>query len=479
MSPAHTHSRLRRLIPAALLAGDTLVIFGALLAGYWLRYHTPLGDLFIEVSGARLGDYLPLLGLGCGFLVISFAHNRLYDERLLLRLYQSLSIILKGIAFWFVTYLGMSLVLKFSPPISRLFVVYACLCTVVLLWVWRSLAHRLLVGVPALTLPLRQRAAILGWSDEAADLCAELGRHESHPYLLIGLIERPEGDVPVAPPPGAPARLGTLAEIENLFVRERIDVLITARLDLPREELSRLVNSCEKAGVELKIIPSVFQVFVTGLRLQTIGAVPVLGVEELALGRFLNRALKRCCDVAGAALALPLSLPLMVVLAVLIRRESPGAPVLFRQSRVGAGGRDFVMLKLRSMTPGAEARDHERQSTPAGDSRLLRIGAWMRRWNLDELPQLWNVLRGDMSLVGPRPERRHHAETLSSSIPHYMPRHLVKPGMTGWAQVNGLRGNCSIERRIQHDLFYIENWSPWLDLQIVLLTLVRWKNPSE
>jgi lipopolysaccharide/colanic/teichoic acid biosynthesis glycosyltransferase len=128
------------------------------------------------------------------------------------------------------------------------------------------------------------------------------------------------------------------------------------------------------------------------------------------------------------------------------------------------------------MVPDAAKTDGEQQSTARNDARMLRIGAMMRRWNLDELPQFWNVLCGDMSLVGPRPERPLHVDRLSTEIPHYLPRHLAKPGMSGWAQVNGLRGNSSIAQRIQHDIYYIENWSLWFDIQILLLTFVRWKN---
>jgi lipopolysaccharide/colanic/teichoic acid biosynthesis glycosyltransferase len=173
-----------------------------------------------------------------------------------------------------------------------------------------------------------------------------------------------------------------------------------------------------------------------------------------------------------------LSLPVVAVLAVLIKRESPGGPVFFRQTRVGAGHQPFTLWKLRSMAPGADATDAARQSTARDDPRLLRIGAFIRRWNLDELPQFWNVLRGDMSLVGPRPERPSHVDQLADAIPHYLPRHLVKPGMTGWAQVNGLRGDSDLALRVQHDIFYIENWSVWLDAQIVLLTFVRWRDDS-
>jgi lipopolysaccharide/colanic/teichoic acid biosynthesis glycosyltransferase len=128
------------------------------------------------------------------------------------------------------------------------------------------------------------------------------------------------------------------------------------------------------------------------------------------------------------------------------------------------------------MVPDAAKLDGARQSTARNDARLLKIGAFMRRWNLDELPQFWNVLRGEMSLVGPRPERPQHVDRLSTEIPHYLPRHVVKPGMTGWAQINGLRGDSDLSARVQHDIYYIENWSLWLDVQIALLTFVRWKN---
>jgi lipopolysaccharide/colanic/teichoic acid biosynthesis glycosyltransferase len=204
----------------------------------------------------------------------------------------------------------------------------------------------------------------------------------------------------------------------------------------------------------------------------------VLGVDELVINKLFNRALKRGIDLAGASVGLVLSAPVIALLAVLIKRESPGGAVFFRQSRIGAGHRTFTLYKLRSMQPDAAMQDRENVSTQSGDPRVLPIGDWMRHWNLDELPQFWNVLRGDMSLVGPRPERPYHVDQLADIIPHYLPRHLVKPGMTGWAQVNGLRGGSALERRIQHDIYYIENWSLWLDLQILVLTFVRWRNPA-
>ena len=467
----------QRTLPALLLAGDTVCVFAGLLVGYGVRYHTRLGSAFIEVTGARLPDYLPLLLLGTAFLIAAFAHLNLYDERLLLRRYQAFNVILRGTAFWFLAYLGLSLVLKFEPPISRLFVVFAWVAVLVLLYAWRSVFHAMVVS-SSLRERIQQRIALLGWTTDAQALAVDLGRTPAHPFRLVGLIELPGTGQSHPPFSQEVPVLSEFADLPALLERHGIDILIAARLDLPRSELTRLVALCEHAYVELKIIPSVFQIFVSGLRLQTVGRVPVLGVDELVINKLFNRALKRGIDLLGAAVGLAISAPILAVLAVLIKRESPGAPVLFRQQRVGAGHRTFTLYKLRSMQPDAAMQDRANVSTRSGDPRVLPIGDWMRRWNLDELPQFWNVLRGDMSLVGPRPERPYHVDQLADTIPHYLPRHLVKPGMTGWAQVNGLRGGSALERRIQHDIYYIENWSLWLDLQILVLTFVRWRNPA-
>ena len=477
--PRATSQSLREtLVPLALVAGDTLVTLAGLVLGWWLRYASPLGRFGITVVGADFSRYLPLLLVGVALLVGAFAQFGLYDARLLLRRYQSLNAILKGAAFWLVTYLGISLVLKFDPPISRLFVVVAFVCVVGLLYLWRTLAYAVVTRSTILQ-RLRRRAVLLGWNDDARALAAEIARDPAHPFVLVGVVTL-SGDTSAftSVTPDRPPSLGQVGELDAILAREHADVLIATRLDLPRPEIRRIVETCERAYVEWKIVPGAFDIFLSGLRLQTIGRVPVLGVEELAIHRLFNRALKRAFDILAGIVGLLVSAPIMLVLALLIKRESPRGPVIFRQTRVGAGHRPFTLGKLRSMAPGAEAADADRQSTARHDPRLLRIGVFMRHWNLDELPQFWNVLRGDMSLVGPRPERPSHVDQLSESIPHYLPRHLVKPGMTGWAQVNGLRGESDLVLRIQHDIYYIENWSIWLDVQIVLLTFVRWRNPT-
>jgi len=477
MPRRHANTLRQRTLPTLLLAGDAVCVLGGMLIGYALRYHTAFGSTFVDVADPRLADYLPLLLVGTVFLLAAFVHLNLYDDRLLLRRYLAFNIIFKGTAFWFAAYLGLSLVLKFDPPISRLFMVFAWCGVFALLYVWRNLFYAL-VSSAAWRGKIQQRTVVLGWNAEAAALVAEIQPLRAHPLQFIGVVSPPAGAQ--SQPPFAPTLpvLGEFAQLEELFERHRVDVLIAARLDLPAREIARLVELCERSYIDLKVIPSMFQIFFSGLRLQTYGRVPVLGVEELAIGKLLNRIGKRLVDVTGALVGLTLFSPLVALLAILIKRESPDGPVFFAQSRIGTNHRVFTLYKLRSMRPDAAASDHLRQSTGRNDDRLLRIGRFMRRWNLDEIPQFWNVLRGRMSLVGPRPERPVHVERLSGEIPHYLPRHVVKPGMTGWAQINGLRGEGSLVQRIQHDIYYIENWSPWLDAQILLLTLVRWRNPN-
>lgn len=194
------------------------------------------------------------------------------------------------------------------------------------------------------------------------------------------------------------------------------------------------------------------------------------GSNSLPLNRTLNVVLKRLVDMVGAIIGLVLSSPLVCIFACLVYRESPG-PVFFSQYRVGRRGLVFKMFKLRTMKVGAEREDPLYPSTTRDDPRLLRIGKLMRRLNVDEVPQFWNVLRGEMSLVGPRPERPGHLAILQGQIPRYTERCASKPGMTGWAQINGLRGATSLKGRLRCDLFYLEHWSLLLDLKIMAQTL--------
>jgi Undecaprenyl-phosphate glucose phosphotransferase len=231
-----------------------------------------------------------------------------------------------------------------------------------------------------------------------------------------------------------------------------------------------LLESTSREMVDVKVVPDLLQVIALRARLEDLDGVPVININDVPL-QGLNSFIKRGIDIGLSAAALLVLAAPFAVLAALVKLTSPGR-VFYRQERMGLDGKSFTIVKFRSMY-----EDAERHTGPVwaveDDPRVTPLGRFLRRSNLDELPQLWNVLCGDMSIVGPRPERPHFVEQFKHRIPQYMLRHKVKAGLTGWAQVNGWRGNTPLEKRIEYDLYYIENWSVRLDLKIMWLTVVR------
>jgi Undecaprenyl-phosphate glucose phosphotransferase len=304
----------------------------------------------------------------------------------------------------------------------------------------------------------------------------ELGRlvadkiidHRELGYQIVGFIDDRAGGDHLGYR-GLPL-LGTIDEAAEITARESIDHLYVA---LPPEQHLRmleLLDSTTREMVDVKVVPDLLQVIALRARLEDLDGVPVININDVPLQGF-NSAVKRSIDVAISSVALLcFALPFAIV-ALLVRMTSRG-PVFYRQDRTGLDGKSFSIVKFRSMFDDAE-RDTGPVWTVPGDPRVTPLGRFLRRSNLDELPQLWNVLRGDMSIVGPRPERPHFVEQFKHRIPQYMLRHKVKAGLTGWAQVNGWRGNTPLEKRIEYDLYYIENWSVRLDLKIMWLTLIR------
>lgn len=477
-SERHDHRPVDSMVGVALL-GDLAAILAGLLFGFWLRFKSgaiPVTDTWWtsgDTSNVSLSDYLGLISLGAGMLVVTFSYLDLYRARNLLRFRSVAAIMLRGLCFWFIAYLGLSLVLKFSPPISRIYVLSSTVAVALSIIAWRTFFHRVfLTGKIAAS--LRQRVLFIGWTEDATRLSQAIRTDPSQPYEIVGCLPAP-GNRFSRQPEDSIQKLGTYDDMYQWARRGQVEIVILVDLDPSMHEVIELTNLCEREMIQFKVIPSYFQIMVSGLHLETISGVPILGVSELPLDRLFNRFLKRSVDIIGSIFGVTISIPAIVVCGILIYLESPG-PVFFRQERVGRRGQRFGMLKLRSMKIGADQEDHLNQSTLRDDPRMLRVGSFIRRWNLDELPQFWNVLRGEMSLVGPRPERTYHSERLSCEVPHYNARLACKPGMTGWAQIHGLRGDTDLTQRVRYDLFYLENWSLMLDFQIMAMTFVKNRN---
>jgi putative colanic acid biosynthesis UDP-glucose lipid carrier transferase len=316
----------------------------------------------------------------------------------------------------------------------------------------RNLRHIVIAGAGALGREIALRLRQTPWSGFVVR-----GFYDDKPELSGQTVE----GVPV---------LGSLGELANDLEKDPLDqVWIALPLGAERR-IKELLDALQRHSVQVRLVPDIFNFTLLHHSFSEIAGLPVINLTDSPLeGR--NLALKNIEDFVLSALITLLASPLLLLIALGVKLSSPG-PVFYRQERVTWNGGRFRMFKFRTMAVDAEAVSGPVWAHPA-ERRATRFGAFLRRWSLDELPQMINVLRGEMSIVGPRPERPEFVERFKHEIPRYMQKHLVKAGITGWAQVNDLRGHTDLERRIEYDLYYIENWSVWFDLRIMVLTIVH------
>jgi Undecaprenyl-phosphate glucose phosphotransferase len=288
-------------------------------------------------------------------------------------------------------------------------------------------------------------------------------------YEIVGLVAK-NGNGNPAPEKilGVPT-LGLTDDLPRLIDEQRINEVIIALPEATHQETLSIIALCDRSTISVKVFPNVFQFIAGQVSIDDLGGLPLLSVRDVAM-RGWKLTVKRGVDIIGSAVGLILLSPLMLLVGLLIKLESPG-PVFYVQERMGLDARPFPMLKFRSMRQDAEQNGPG--WTRPNDPRRTRLGVLIRRLNIDELPQFINVLIGDMSMVGPRAERPVYVEQFKKSIPRYMDRHREKAGITGWAQVNGLRGDTSITERTKYDLWYIENWSLLLDFKILIRTVIQ------
>lgn len=457
---------------AVAFVGDTLSVVFGLMSAFWVRFDSKWITFRVSTSVHDWTDYSLLFYLGLVFFYLTFSKLGFYTTKTLFRLRRAALAISKGMVIWTLAYLGTGLTVNLDPPISRIYTLCSFAFVFCLLLAWRGILSRILHS-PFFARKFCQRLLIVGWTKDVEQLVRAIQKERIPFYEITGWVSVEKNNA-LRVHPRVP-QLGDLDEIEAILLKHRPDAIVLAENGLDQQCIIELVNLCEKHFVDFKKIPSYFQILLSGLQLELINGIPTLGVAALPLDKQQNRILKRTVDVVGAAIGLALSSPLMLVCGARVYAESPG-PIFFAQERVGRNGRRFRIYKMRTMKPGSERLDDLSQSTLRQDSRLLRIGKWIRRWNIDETPQFLNVLKGDMSLVGPRPERVFHSERLSERIPHYNARYTCTPGMTGWAQVNGFRGDTSLIERVRYDLFYLENWNILLDFQIMVQTFFCHEN---
>lgn len=465
-----TVSRTRKgdiLIPFLTVLGDSLAIEFSFLFSYWLRFRSS----FFEAVGLSKIDPPPLDGYLIGSLFIIVVWLLIFNARKMYRARRNVSFADELLSIVRVISLGMLIVMSaafFYRDFSYSRVVFGLLwfTSIATIFTGRALVHAFERSLYRRGKHL-QYAVILGNNGLANQVYSRLNGHPAFGVNIVGYFGDAKAHAELKL--SSAQYLGTLADAAEFIRRQHIELVFIALRTQDHTELFDVIGECEGLNVEFMMVPDMLEVLTSQVKVMELEAIPFLKIKGIPL-TYWGRMAKRSFDVIISATLLVIFSPVLVVVVVLIKLNSRG-PALFRQDRVGLDGRNFTMYKFRSMKKGSEMLDDSAGLGIPDDPRRTGIGIFLRKTSLDELPQLWNVLKGDMSLVGPRPERTRYVEAFKSAVPKYLDRHRVKTGMTGWAQVNGLRGDTSIEERVKYDLYYVENWSLAFDIKILLRTL--------
>jgi Undecaprenyl-phosphate glucose phosphotransferase len=360
-----------------------------------------------------------------------------------------------------------SLYMMGESDFSRLTVYIFCVINIFAEWGVRLFIFSMLRKMRKRGLNQKQMI-LVGYSRAAEEYIDRIQQNPQWGYVVRGILD---DNVPAGTVYNGIKVIGRIANLSVILPANRLDeIAITLGLS-EYYRLEEIVGMCEKSGVHTKFIPDYNKIIPTKPYTEDILGLPVINIRHVPLTNTFNSMVKRSIDIFGALVAIILFSPIMLISAILVKTTSKG-PLIFRQERVGLHNKPFYMYKFRSMAV-QEIKDEKAAWTTKNDPRVTGIGKIMRKTSIDELPQLFNVLKGDMSLVGPRPERPQFVEKFREEIPRYMVKHQVRPGMTGWAQINGYRGDTSIKRRIEFDLYYIENWTVGLDIKILILTIFK------
>ena len=449
---------------APLLFQISVVIIDVLMTGlaFFVGYQLRLRSDYENIQ--PFSAYGGMLVVHIGAIIIVFFFYRLYHRpRSLSYVDQIYPIFGAASVGTIIAIAFISLFFKNQLDYPRLMMVYIWMLTILFTSLGRVVQSRI-----QRTLQARgwgeERVLIIGAGEVGRMVLQKIRQTPELGYRVVGFVDNETRLKAVQSSPV----LGKTEDIPDLIESEKINEVIIAMSEATHQEILKITSKCDRTKVSVKVVPDVFQIMASEVSIGDLGGLPLLAMRDIAL-RGWRLTVKRGIDVAGSAAALVLLSPIMMLLAVLIKLDSAGS-VFFTQERMGLDGKRFMMLKFRSMRADAESETGPVWAT-SNDTRRTRLGSTIRQFSIDEFPQFINVLLGDMSLVGPRPERPIFVEQFKQSIPRYMDRHREKAGMTGWAQINGLRGDTSIIERTKYDLWYTENWSVALDFRIMIRTI--------
>jgi Undecaprenyl-phosphate glucose phosphotransferase len=471
--------KVNLLFAGALVVLDAAMIALAFFLAYDLRLRTEVRP---AINIAPFRSYLGMMVIQIVTLLLIFFFYKLYHRKPGASRIDQLYTVTTAVSIGIIMAIAFTgLIYKNELDYPRLMVIYAWLLTIVFVFVERSIYDTVRRSLYARGVGV-VRALIVGAGEVGQMILRRIQESPRLGYRVVGFVDGGReggedgatGNEQVEDTKGAKVGnvpvLGTVEAIPHIIEAHDIGEVIIALPEASHQEILSIISRCQREKISIKVFPDVFQIMASEVNVGDLGGLPLLTVRDVAL-RGWKLTLKRAVDLVVSAAALVFLSPLMLLIAVLIKLDSPG-PVLYVQERMGLDARSFPVIKFRSMRLGAEDRTGPVWAS-RDDPRRTRLGAFLRRFSLDELPQLVNVLLGEMSIVGPRPERPVFVEQFRQRIPRYMDRHWEKAGLTGWAQVNGLRGDTSIEERTKYDVYYVENWSLLFDFKIMLMTIVQ------
>ena len=443
---------------------DAAVIVFSYVLAYFIKFKTELLDS--EGGALSFRTYLTVLVVIVpGYLMLYSLFNLYTSKRIQARRIECGNII-KANTVGLLSFIVMLYVIN-EPNFSRTMMFIFYVINIILEIGLRNGIRYILHSVRENGFNLKH-VLLVGYSRAAEQYIDRIKANPQWGYMVRGILD---DDVERGTIYKGVKVIGTIDNLPIILPENKLDeIAITLSLD-KYEDLERVVNMCEKSGVHTKFIPDYNNIIPTRPYTEDLLGLPVINIRNVPLTNFFNSTCKRIMDVAGAIAAIIIFSPIMLLTAILVKATSKG-PVMFSQERVGLHNKPFKMYKFRSMEV-QQPKEERGAWTVQNDPRVTPIGRIIRKTSIDELPQLFNVLKGDMSLVGPRPERPFFVERFKEEVPRYMVKHQVRPGMTGWAQINGCRGNTSIKKRIEYDLYYIENWTLSFDIKILFLTIFK------
>jgi len=449
---------------------DALIIVISFLIAYYMRFYSFLTSL--SLFSVEKKTFYPLSVYAQSLYILVPLYLFLYDRA---KLYTPKRSKKRWTEFYHITYsnfLGLTFYLFLlymikEEHISRLFLGMFTFINIILCAVARMSIAQVLRTFRRKGYNLKH-VLLVGYSRAAEAYIDRIFANPQWGYYIHGILDN---NMEIGTKYKKVPVVGKLEQLEEYLTKMSLDEIAITLSIKEYDMLERVVTICEKTGVHTKFIPDYYNFFPTRPYTEDLYGLPVINIRNVPLSNTFNWLIKRVLDIIGSIAGLVVCAIPMLIITILIKLTSEG-PVIFTQVRIGKNNKPFKMYKFRSMVLQTD-EEEEKAWTTKYDPRVTRIGRFIRRTSLDELPQLFNILKGDMSLVGPRPERPQFVEKFKEEIPRYMIKHQVPPGLTGWAQVNGYRGDTSITKRIEYDLYYIENWTLGFDIKIILLTIFK------